>query len=93
MVYLEDGFLVLDLENALLGEFDKDRQTIKIDPGAIASIYLKRQIYKDQLRIQPKNNDLLEAVPGKHKDELKLKIRNRYRAEAEQLIQDVQRLS
>ncbi len=47
-IYLTDRFLVIDIENALLGEFDKDRSTIEVEPGALAEVRLEKGLLQRQ---------------------------------------------
>ncbi len=92
-IYLEDGYLVLDVVDALVGELDKDLQLIKIEPSAVKQIHLEPGLIADRLRIRPKKEDLLRLIPGTHQQELRLKIRKRDREEAEFLIHEVRRLA
>ena len=90
-LYLDDEFLVFDLETALLGEFDKEHQVIKIEPRALAEIRLDPGVFRDRLCVRPKKRDLLTAMPGTYGTELVLKIWTRHRARAEHLVADVRR--
>lgn len=85
-LYLDDEFLVIDLHTAFLGFADKERQTIKVDPAALEDVYLKRGLVRDRICVQPKRPDLLDAVPGKHDYELRLKTKRADRRRAERLV-------
>ncbi len=92
-VYLEDEeFLVFDVQNALVGEFDTKRQVIKIAPRALKEVDLSEGRFRDRLHVRPRNRDLLEAMPGSHKDELELKIRRKYRDQLVRLTYELARL-
>lgn len=88
-IYLDAEFLVFEVVTALLGEFDKEHQVIKIEPSALEYIYLDEGIFRDKLVIRPKKRDLLTAMPGTYVEALTLKIWNKHRTQAEQLVTDV----
>jgi len=89
MVWFEDGFIVLEVKNKLLGLIDEERDLIKIEPGALRDIYVARRPFKDRLVLVPKKVDLLEAVPGKHANELRLKVWVTKRKQLDRLILDI----
>lgn len=93
VVYLDQEFLVLEVEDALLGEVDREEQTVKVEPSAVQEIRLDRSVLGDKLCIRPKKRDLLRVMPGTYTDELCLKLRKKYRERAEQLVDDVRRRS
>lgn len=88
-VYLTDAFLVIELEDALLGEWDQDLKTIEIEPGALVEIRLDRHFFKDKLVLRPATRDLLEAVPGKHTREVALEIWRKHRSTVVDLVESV----
>lgn len=90
ILHLDDEFLVLDFETALLGEFDKRQRTVKIEPAAISSIRLETGLVRDVICIRPKKSDLLDAVPGTHLGELRLKVWRKRRDAAERIVQQIQ---
>lgn len=93
-LYLEDHeFLVLELQNALVGEFDTRQHIIKVAPRALAEVRLVERRRRDRLYIRPKQRELLDAMPGSHKDELELKTDRKYRDQIERLIYELARLS
>ena len=69
-LYLDQEFLVFEVQVALIGEFNKEFQTIKIEPGALKEIHLDRGVIKDRLCIRPKKSDLLTAMPGEYHGEI-----------------------
>lgn len=85
-VYLTDVFLVLELQDALLGEWDQDLKTIEIQPGALVAIRLDRHPLKDRLVLRPATRDLLEAVPGNHAREVALQIWRKHRSSVLDLV-------
>lgn len=92
-LYLEDDeFLVFDVENALVGEFDTKRHVIKVAPRALKEVELSKGRFRDRLHIRPKTRDLLEAMPGSFTDELKLKIRTKHRDQLARLMYELARL-
>lgn len=92
MAHIEDGFLVLSLEDAFLGMADLQRTTLKVDPEALADLRIERGLMRDKLVIEPKRAELLESIPGKHRVSVKLKVSRRQRRELEGLLQEFERL-
>ena len=89
LLYMEDEFLVFDLQSGLKGVTRWKRQLVKVEPKAINGIRLRHGKLKDTLLIKPKKNKLLQVIPGDHKIEVKLKIKKKHRSEAERLVQRV----
>ena len=90
-IFLDEEFLVFEVEDALMGEFDKEFQVIKVEPKALEEITLNRGFFRDQLLIRPKQHDLWRAMPGKYGTELMLKIWRKYRGPVEALVEEVKR--
>jgi hypothetical protein len=88
---LDAEFLVFEVEDALVGEFDAERYVVKIEPKALADIRLEEGIIRDQICVRPKKRDLLAVMPGWYAEELPLTIWSIYRAPARQLVEAVQR--
>jgi hypothetical protein len=87
MVYLEDGYLVLKVEDALMGEFDVDEHIIKVEPQALKYVRMRTGLLRDRLVIKPKRAKLLDLVPGKHTSTLELRVRRRDRENLEDLVE------
>ncbi|MBT3448745.1 MAG: hypothetical protein HOE73_06565 [Bacteroidetes Order II. Incertae sedis bacterium] len=85
-VWIEDGYLVLEVTDKLLGLVDTDTNLIKIEPNALADLHIKHRPFKDRLVLSPKKIDLLEAVPGKHVSSVQLKIWKTKRNEVVELV-------
>ncbi|MFQ5568611.1 MAG: hypothetical protein ACE5G0_02985 [Rhodothermales bacterium] len=92
-LYLDHEFLVFVVETALLGEFRKAQQVIKIEPRAVQEIRLDQGIIKDKLCIRPKKRELLQVMPGRFKAEVVLKIWVKHRKAAEALVEKVRERS
>ena len=90
-IYLEERFLVLEIEDSLIGEFDKEIRVVKIEPAALREIRLDRGIIRDRICMTPKNRQSLEDVPGFDSLEAQLKIWKKYRRESEELVEEVRR--
>jgi hypothetical protein len=90
-VYLDDEFLVLDMEVASLAGLKKSDRIIKIEPRALSYIFLRRGLVKDKICLRPKRDDLLEAVPGSHRGDVQLRVWRTRRLDAKLLVQEVRR--
>jgi len=90
-IYLDDEFLVFEVEDAFIGEFDKEHMVIKVEPAALTDIRLDRGIIRDRLYIRPKKRDLLTVMPGTYSEALPLTMWNTQRRRAEQLVAAVRR--
>lgn len=87
---IDPEFLVFAVEDALIGEFDKERFVVKVEPKALADIRLEQGIIRDRIYVRPKKRDLLAVMPGRYANELPLTIWSIYRTRANQLIDVVQ---
>ena len=85
-VYLGERFLVIELEDSLLGEWDKDVRTIDIEPGALSEIRIEKRFFKDRLVLRPTTRTLLDAIPGDHAREVALEIWRNYRRDVVRLV-------
>ena len=85
-VWIEDGYLVLEVTDKLLGLVDTDQNVIKIEPNALTDLSIKYRPFKDRLILSPKKIDLLEAVPGKHANDVQLKIWKTKRRQVMELV-------
>ena len=92
LVWVEDGFLVIQMSNKLFGLVDEDKELIKIEPSALRDIRIQKRPFKDRLVLAPKRHDLLDAIPGNHANDVRLKIWRTKRNQTEQLIIDVKAL-
>ena len=91
LLYLEEAYLVFEVGTGISGGTKKKRQTIKIEPRALEAIHLDQGLRHDQLIVRPKERDLFRVMPGMYrgKDVLTLKIKKRYSADAEHLVDEV----
>ncbi len=91
LVYLEEAYLVFDVGAGVSGGSKKKHRTIKIEPSALEAIHLEQGTLNDQLVVRPKERELFRVMPGmyKGKDELALKIKKRYSADAGHLVDEV----
>lgn len=92
LVYIEEGYLVLQIKNALLGVLDAEKDTFKIEPGALEEVRIKRGFFKDRLVLTPKKADLLDAVPGEHRSAVELRVWRKYRQDLERLVEEFDEL-
>lgn len=91
MLFLEDPFVVFEVQVKKLGLIKKPVETVKAEVGLIDSIRLVEGLFSDKLYIVPKRSDLLTAVPGRNRGELRLKVAKRYRDDAEDFVAEVLR--
>ena len=89
LVWIEDGFLMIEVKNKLLGLIDEDTNLIKIEPGALGDVYIKRRPFKDRMVLVPRKRELLDAMPGKHVNEVSLKIWNRRRSQVLEMVAEL----
>ena len=86
-VYLDDdGFLIISLQNALFGEFDKEKREVRIEPAALKQIRLEKGVFKDRLVLRPENDRLLKIIPGDHVVEVELRVWRNRRNELRRLV-------
>lgn len=90
--HVEDGFLVMNLEDALLGMTDVQKSVVKVAPEALADIHIARGLFRDRLVLEPKRADLLDSVPGTHRKDLRLRVSRRQRRDLERLVDELERL-
>ena len=88
LVWFEDGYLMIEVNNKLLGLVETDSEVIKIEPNALRDIYIRHRLFKDRLVLEPKKSDLLDALPGKHANDVQLKIWRSKRSQVNRLIAD-----
>ncbi len=88
-VHLDREFLVIDLRSALAGILGKERDVIKVAPTALAEVCFRPGIFRDQIRLRPHEFGLLDAVPGRHDRELALRLKRRYRDEAQRMAEEL----
>ena len=84
MVYIADGFLVINFKDALLGIADVEE--VKIEPAALSDLYVKKGLLIDKLVVEPKSIALLDVIPGDHPSSVKLKVWRKYRTELYQIV-------
>ena len=89
MVWVEDEFLVIQLTNKLFGLIDEDTDVIKIEATAIHDIRIQRRPFKDHLIITPKKHELLDLIPGKHANDVRLRIWKTQRSNLDRLLLEV----
>lgn len=85
-VYMDEEFLVLDIETSLFGEINTGDSIIKVEPTALREVRIETRIFRDRLVLVPKKRDLLDAVPGSHKGELQLRIWRKHRPKTHELV-------
>jgi hypothetical protein len=87
--YLDDEFLIIEVESAVFGLTDRERQTVKVAPSALESVRFTRGLFRDRLRIKPEKVDLLKTIPGDHPSEIALRIPRKYRDLTERIADEM----
>ena len=89
LLYLEEEYLVFEIQARKWGLFKSPPEKVKAEFGVIDHITLERGLFGDSIFIVPRRSDLLNAIPGDHKGELKLKVAKRYRELSQSIVSDV----
>lgn len=88
LAYVEDDYLVLRVENALLGLIDQEAEVVKIEPSALQSVEHRRGIFRDRLVLRPKQPTLLDVIPGDHVTSVELRVPRKERPILEALLDE-----
>ena len=89
LLFIEDEFLVFDLPARKKGIFRrKPAEKIKVELALVDHLHVVPGIFWDHLYVVPRRSDLLRAIPGDHKGEIKMKIAKRHREQAEKMVSD-----
>lgn len=83
---LEDDLLVIEVTDALMGEWDKRHQIVKVAYDSLVDIGISRGLFMDKLILRPKQATLLEVIPGENKVEVALKVWRKHRKRLERLV-------
>lgn len=92
MVYVEDGFLILRIQNALMGLLDTETDVVKIEPSALETLYVRHGLFRDRLVLQPKRKELLDVVPGEHANTIALRVKRKNRLALLRLMAEYEHL-
>lgn len=92
LVFVDEEFLVLRIEDSLVGLADKKTHVIKLLPSALEDVSVRRGLASDRLVIRPKRSELLDIVPGQHASALELKIKKKHGADLEGVLADYRML-
>jgi hypothetical protein len=86
VAYIEDEYLVLEVQTAFLGLFKRDPEVYRIDLTDLESVRHKRGLRKDRLRLRTHTLDVLDPVPGVSKGELCLLVHRKDREALDVLL-------
>ena len=86
LIYLEDEFLVINLDIGFLGLTTDRRELIKAESGIIKSMRYIHKFTGDWLIIETNNTQLLQAVPGDHVSEIKLQTQKKHRMDVVRFV-------
>lgn len=87
--YLDDEFLVIEVESAVLGLTDRERTTVKVAPSALQSVHFRPGLFRDRLLVVPEKVDLLNTIPGDHATEVALRVPRKHRAVTERIADEM----
>ncbi len=91
-LYIENDFLVIELVDALVGEFDKDKKTIEIEPAALKLLEINTGVLKDKLIVRTYSSEFLKHIPGDHTGEVAFSCWRNHRDRLRRLVLRMQRL-
>lgn len=91
LLFLEDEFLVFDLQVRRWGLVKQPPETVKAELKVIERITFEQGFFGDRILVVPRRIELLDAIPGDHKGEVHLKIAKRYRSDAQDFVSEVLR--
>ena len=63
-IYIDAAELIIEVENALFGQFDRSMRSFRIELNAIDRVDHERGLFRDHLLIFPRTPELLEEMPG-----------------------------
>jgi hypothetical protein len=89
MAYVDDGWLVLKVQDGLLGVLDVEKKEVRIEPAALEDIRIRRGLLYDKLVLTPRRVDLLDAIPGEHRVSVDLSVWRRHRRDLERLLDEL----
>jgi len=89
MAYVDDGWLVLQVQHGLLGLIDVEKKEVRIEPAALEDVHIRRGLFYDRLVLTPRRADLLDALPGEHRTSVNLSVWRRQRADLERLLDEI----
>ena len=88
LAYVEDGDLVLKISTSYIGLIKAGEEVIKVEPGALEELRIKRGWFRDKLILKPWHAELLDMIPGEHRAQIELKVQRKQRKELEGLVQE-----
>lgn len=86
LLYLDETYLVLDLQQGLSGLSQSHYLTVKVEPAALRSVRYEQGLFRDTLHLRPKKDELLRTLPGEHTLEAALAVSRKHRPGAERLV-------
>ena len=86
VAYVDDEYLVLEVQTSFLGMFKRDPRTYRIDLTDLESVRYRRGLWKDKLRLRTLTLDVLDPIPGVQKGELCLHFARKHRPGVDVLL-------
>ncbi len=85
-VYVDAGELVIEIEHALFGMFDRKLQAIRIELTVLDRVDIEQGVFKDHLLIVPESSTSLDGFPGARAAYADLSIGRRHRKRLRSLV-------
>ena len=86
---IEGEFLVFDFQVITMGMFKQPPEVVKIEISALSDARLEKRIVRDRIFIRPKTYQLIDAIPGKHLGDVKLKVWRKYRPSSINIVDEI----
>lgn len=86
MLSFDGDFVVLDVQVTALGFVKHEPFQVRVERSVIRDARLARRLRRDRLYLTPKKFELLAAMPGRHRDDLRLDVRSEHRDLAERVV-------
>jgi hypothetical protein len=92
LLAIRERRLVLEFQTKddVFGVYRTDVETVEFLPDEVAAITFRKRLFGAEITIQAHSMQALEDVPGARQGQIRLKVRRRDRAQAQQLAEFLQ---
>ena len=88
---VDDDFIVFDVQVVALHLFKHDPEQIRVERSVIREARVRRGLRRDRLYLKPSQFELLAAMPGTHREQLRLDVPTAHRSAVEHLLRMIRR--